>query len=130
MILDGPLEAHLRRAPFTNGPDEIAVHRLVATDVPESWEHDPRQATPAGHDHTAVRFECDDPLASEQLRRSQPAKQRRNLTGIEQRAHRAVVVPERHHHAFHARVAAATGAVTRRCGPEALNGNDSRSKTS
>ena len=57
LILDRALETHFRRAAVADRADEIAIHRAVATDVPEAREHQPGKSTAADQDDRAVRLE-------------------------------------------------------------------------
>ena len=84
---------------------------------------EPRQAAAARPARTAP-FDSNvmTPLRPIQLRQPQPLEQRRNLARVVQRADRAVVVPERHHHALGARV----GPVARRRRPEAVDASTMR----
>src|SRR5262245_45996676 len=100
LVFEGALEAHFGHAAVGDGPSEVPIHRLVAADVDETRQDEPRQTLPPRKNEDAVRFETDDALASVQLRNPESLPQRRYLARVEQRADGAVVVAERHHHAL------------------------------
>src|SRR5687768_7408961 len=82
LVHHGPFETHLRRPAVADGGNEIAIHRLIAADIAEARQQQPRQpAAPRQHEET-VGFKRDDPLAAVKLGQAQPAQQRRDLPRI------------------------------------------------
>src|SRR5687767_14717199 len=105
---------------------KISVHGSIAADVSESWKHEPRNTVASREHEEPIRFECDDASTSVQLRQSQASEQRRYFARIVERAHGIVVVSERHHHAFRARV----WPLARDRRPVSVNRNNFRSEAS
>ena len=92
LVVDGPLEAHLRLPAFAIDRGEVAIHRLVAADVPKAREIRRGSPLPRTEDEESVGFERDDAFAAEQLRQPEAAEERRNLARVVERADGAVVV--------------------------------------
>src|SRR6266850_1535281 len=121
LVLDRPLDAHLRNAMLPDGRREITVHRLVAADVAKAGKQQRRQPLAAHEDEQPVGFEGDHAPAPEQLREPESAEERWDLARVVERPDRPVVVCEGHHHALRTRV----GALTRDRRTIAVNGADS-----
>src|SRR5258705_10392070 len=59
LILEGALEAHLRRSVLSNRAQEITIHRPIPTNITESRHEHPRHPAAPDTDERAVRFELD-----------------------------------------------------------------------
>ena len=69
LILHRALETHFRFAALLDRRSEVAIHRPIPADVADARHDHARPGPAANHDEGAVRFEGDDTVAAEQLRK-------------------------------------------------------------